>query len=107
MDSIENGIKDFKNGGNARNEWEHVFSGAQLGQTSKTRQKLDWKFREIDGSYLCLQQLEKFWTLWPETEAIWICWNQHEKNCETTLVEYIFGFFGPMCGAGGGEGQNL
>ena len=30
-----------------------------------------------------------------------------QKNCETTLVEYIFGFFGPMCGAGGGEGQNL
>ena len=61
MDSIENGIKDFKNGGNARNEWEHVLSGAQLaGQTSKTRQKLDWKFREIDVSYLCLQQLEKF-----------------------------------------------
>ena len=33
----------------------------QLCQTLKTRQKLDWKIREIDGSYLCLQGFDKFW----------------------------------------------
>jgi hypothetical protein len=33
----------------------------QLCQTSKTRQKLDWKIREIDGSYLRLQRFDKFW----------------------------------------------
>ena len=33
----------------------------QLGQISETRQKLDWKIREIDGSYLCLQQFDMFW----------------------------------------------
>ena len=32
----------------------------QLGQMTKTRQKLDWKTREIDWLYLCLQQFDRF-----------------------------------------------
>ena len=34
---------------------------AQLGQTSKTRQKLDWKIHEIDCSCFCLQRFDKHW----------------------------------------------
>jgi hypothetical protein len=33
---------------------------AQQGQKSKTRPKLDFKNREIDGPYLCLQLFDKF-----------------------------------------------
>ena len=33
----------------------------QMGQTSKTRQILDFKNREINGSCLCLQRFDKFW----------------------------------------------
>ena len=35
-------------------------TGSQLGQTVKTRQKLNWKIRVIDRSYFCLQQFDKF-----------------------------------------------
>ena len=69
----------------------------QLGQISETRQKLDWKIREIDGSYLCLQQFDMFLNMkgkiWPETEAVWICWNFHGRIRETTLGKLIFGGF--------------
>ena len=33
----------------------------QLGQTSKTRKTLDFKNREINGAFLCLQRFDKFW----------------------------------------------
>ena len=48
----------------------HACTDTQLCQTSKTCQKLDWKTREFDGSYLCLQWFDKFW-LWSasKTEA--------------------------------------
>ena len=39
----------------SRAEW------SAWGQMAKTHQKLDWKIREIDGSYLCLQRFDKFW----------------------------------------------
>ena len=54
------------------------------------------KIRENDGSYLFLQRFDKFliWnTQWPETEAIWICWNLDGKTREITLGELIFGGF--------------
>ena len=34
-------------------------AATQLGQLTKTRQKLDWKIWEIDGSCLCLHQFHK------------------------------------------------
>ena len=49
---------------------------AQLCQTSKTRQKYDWKVREIDGSYLCLQQFDKC--------SIWSIRNDRKRK----LFEY-------------------
>ena len=57
----------------------------QLCQTSKTRQKLDWKIREIDGSYLCLQRFDKFW--------IWCARNDWKRKlfeyAETCMKKFV------------------
>jgi hypothetical protein len=52
------------------------------------------QFREIDASYLCLQQFDKFWIWrvsneWPETETNWIYRNLFEKTREITSVNLL------------------
>ena len=54
---------------------------AQLGQTSKTRQKINQKIREIDGAYLCLERFGKF-----------ECNDRKRKACEsieTLLTKFV------------------
>ena len=68
-------------------EWAFIFiiasaacrrarAGSKLGQLKKTRQTFDWKIREIDGSYLSLQQFDKFWTWRKHNDRKW-------KLCES------------------------
>ena len=65
----------------------------------KTRQKLDYtqKNREIDGSYLCLQKIDKFW-MWSVGNRKWkLC--KFAETCVEKLVtmrELIFGGFQPF-----------
>ena len=44
-----------------------------------------WKIREIDGSYLCLQQFDKFW--------IWCAWNDWKRKLsyysETCMKKFV------------------
>ena len=51
-----------------------------MDQMAKTRQKLDSKIREIDWSYLCLEQFDKFW----------ICSARHDRKRKLfELVEFV------------------
>ena len=66
----------------ARGGWE-AKSDPQLGQMAITRQKFDLKkTREIDWSYLCQWQFEKFWTYIQisEMKITWIWWFFFCKN---------------------------
>ena len=49
---------------------------AQWFQIAKTHQKLDWKIREIDWLYLCLQQFDEFWIC-----STW--YGLKRKSCES------------------------
>ena len=57
------------------------FAITQLDQTSKTRQKLDFKIREISGSYFICQ-------IWLKTEIMWIylklCWKNSWNHIKWT-----------------------
>ena len=63
--------------------------GRQLGQIAKFRQKLNSKIWEIDWSYLCLQQFDKFW--------IWIACNDRKRKlsefAETCLEKLKWTYF--------------
>ena len=48
----------------------------QLDQNAKTRQNKILKNREVNGSYLCLQWFDKFWT--------WSAGNRKRKLCKFT-----------------------
>ena len=58
---------------------------AQRFQMTKTRQKLNLKIREIDGSFLCLQQFDKFW--------IWSARNKRKRKLfeykETCMKKFV------------------
>ena len=62
---------------------------AQLG---KTPQKLDLKNREINWSYLCLQQFDKYMQ-WPETETVNLQKNFFKKLREITSNEQNTEFY--------------
>ena len=57
------------------------FAITQLDQTSKARQKLDFKIREISGSYFICQ-------IWLKTEIMWIylklCWKNSWNHIKWT-----------------------
>ena len=59
----------------------------------KTRQKLDSKIREIDWSYLCLQQFDEFWI---QSEYIQRKSNWHERTRKIIRSGLIFGGFLPF-----------
>ena len=64
-----------------------------LGQLSKNppklRLKISWNLRIILVSAMIWQVFNMKHTLWPETEAIWKCWNLHGKTRETTWVKLM------------------
>jgi hypothetical protein len=83
-----------------RENQELTCSVCQLGQIAKTRQKVNQKIREIDWSYLCLKQFDRFWNIkrmqLPETEIMWRCWHSFGKIREIASSELIIGRFLPF-----------
>ena len=63
-------------------------SVAQWFQTSKTRQELDWKIREIDGSYLYLQQFDKFWIWSAQNDRKWKLF-EYTETCMKAFVKSL------------------
>ena len=66
---------------------------AQLCQTSKTRQKLDWKIREIDGSYLCMQWFDKFWIWSARNDRKWKLFEDAETCMKKTVKSHQVNLF--------------
>ena len=73
----------------------------QLGQLSKTRQKLDWRnssnWRIIVVTATIWQILDMQSMQWPETEIMWICRNFLVKTREITYFQRIVAFLESLC----------
>ena len=76
----------------------------QLDQMAKTRQILDPKIREIDWSYLCLEQFDKFWVCSAGHDRKRKLF-EHEEFCRKNLWNHfcctyfqpILAFWNPLC----------